>query len=823
PVGNWYTDLFAGRHWHDDEEIIAEVFNSEFLAKDPLNQRVVDAVKRIRQRLHVYPLASVRPFIKLALAGDEEVKEKIIEFSDTGYKGGDGFKEANLGIILGMIEEGSVDAVWALLVSRHHLDISVHETGSLFQKLMKLALKGNETAKEALLSLVFDPYVDVRDKETIVEGLEQVLPGLKESAMTLSDGGKTIFFFIPTLAGLGGNGDLPFVLNTAELLAEMYPRIKSSMVFKDGENRDLHRISEKIGLEDKIKIANRVLGPRAWDEIFERNLIKTEDLAVIYMPTDPYGIESAIIPLKKSLEKEGIKTLELMDFGSDVSNKSKNPENWVNKKKKAYAFLFGEEQDFIESRCQWRPLNTGFGPDCIGIAPLSRKFKEKVDEFSLSQTEIRKFQLTDRLLGSVADEQEKTRIAKSDWGLLYVFNLSSWESYFIALEKARELDRDFGAKDLTVFVSSYSLNEPIPDVREALRGIVKRGYNIYMPPSFAKKTDHRINFVDIRSHLAEGLFDERFLLSKDLPLVIRGPHTLIKAVYLAAKDKEGLIWAWEPQPHQKAAKEQFPVFLKEKSGLDKKDQSLIIDMTNNGVNNPEIFLLRSKYRQIWREFSQAILKNLDFEKGIKAKVDEWAVSSPALNRVTVGSSPVEEKNRTVPGSPISRESLLDALREALTKVGLPKHVIERAEQIIQEWGDASVSSSGIRSLVSRDKNSRKQSSSSVNKEFGNTPVQTRSSSPAITSETGIARDAPKQLSLKLAVCTLHLRQSILGLTSRPISDAIVRRADREFPNIFYDTQEYYLYDIVRVLRNSRDTYHNLFSLISLISNQLGVC
>ncbi|MFZ2602399.1 MAG: hypothetical protein WAX79_00135, partial [Candidatus Omnitrophota bacterium] len=418
---------------------------------------------------------------------------------------------------------------------------------------------------------------------------------------------------------------------------------------------------------------------------------------------------------------------------------------------------------------------------------------------------------------------EKTRIAKSDWGLLYVFNLSSWESYFIALEKARELDRDFGAKDLTVFVSSYSLNEPIPDVREALRGIVKRGYNIYMPPSFAKKTDHRINFVDIRSHLAEGLFDERFLLSKDLPLVIRGPHTLIKAVYLAAKDKEGLIWAWEPQPHQKAAKEQFPVFLKEKSGLDKKDQSLIIDMTNNGVNNPEIFLLRSKYRQIWREFSQAILKNLDFEKGIKAKVDEWAVSSPALNRVTVGSSPVEEKNRTVPGSPISRESLLDALREALTKVGLPKHVIERAEQIIQEWGDASVSSSGIRSLVSRDKNSRKQSSSSVNKEFGNTPVQTRSSSPAITSETGIARDAPKQLSLKLAVCTLHLRQSILGLTSRPISDAIVRRADREFPNIFYDTQEYYLYDIVRVLRNSRDTYHNLFSLISLISNQLEVC
>lgn len=66
-----------------------------------------------------------------------------------------------------------------MLVSRHHLDISVQERGSLFQKLMELALKGNETAKEALLSLVFDPYVDVRDKETIVEGLEQVLPGLK--------------------------------------------------------------------------------------------------------------------------------------------------------------------------------------------------------------------------------------------------------------------------------------------------------------------------------------------------------------------------------------------------------------------------------------------------------------------------------------------------------------------------------------------------------------------------------------------------------------------------------------------------------------------
>ncbi|MFZ2603623.1 MAG: hypothetical protein WAX79_06475, partial [Candidatus Omnitrophota bacterium] len=95
----------------------------------------------------------------------------------------------------------------------------------------------------------------------------------------------------------------------------------------------------------------------------------------------------------------------------------------------------------------------------------------------------------------------------------------------------------------------------------------------------------------------------------------------------------------------------------------------------------------------------------------------------------------------------------------------------------------------------------------------------------------ISEDTPNYLpqcriphfSLKLAVCTLHLRQSILGLTSQPISDAIVRRANREFPNIFYDIREYYLYDIVRVLQNSRDTYHNLFSLISLISNQLGVC
>lgn len=178
--------------------------------------------------------------------------------------------------------------------------------------------------------------------------------------MTLSDGGKTIFFFIPTLAGLGGNGDLPFVLNTAELLAEMYPRIKIIMVFKDGENRDLHRISEKIGLKDKIKIANRVLGPGAWDEVFERNLIKTEDLAVIYMPTDPYGIESAIIPLKKSLEKEGIKTLELMDFGSDVSNKSKNPENWVNKKKKSLCFSIWRRARFYRIPLSVAPLKHRF-------------------------------------------------------------------------------------------------------------------------------------------------------------------------------------------------------------------------------------------------------------------------------------------------------------------------------------------------------------------------------------------------------------------------------------------------------------------------------